>query len=372
MRGIYIHVPFCVKKCDYCDFYSLPTSPGFRQSYVQALLREAEAHAGMSFKTLYLGGGTPSLLGAGLLSDLIRGLRHRLNMSDVVEATIEVNPESATPELLGAAGDSGINRVSIGVQSLDDSELKAVGRIHTASQALETVKLVKHLGFKSISADIIIGLPGQTWQTLSRSLETMVDSGIEHISLYCLSLEEGTLLAKNPPADLPSDDMQAELFQRASGFLEVHDYIHYEVSNFALEGHQCRHNLNYWRGGEYLGLGPAAASHLAGRRFRNRADLAAYLEKPAELTEDSEELSPKDKAAEEAMLRLRLLVEGVDVCELMEKFGRCNTLALARRLELMVSQGQLVADGFRYRLPPSRVLTSNAILAEVVEADNPV
>ncbi len=368
MKGLYIHIPFCVKKCSYCDFYSLPARLHDGESYVNAILRESETYAGMSFQTMYLGGGTPSLLGGKLISDLIYGLSKSLNLTDMVEATIEVNPESTTSEFLESINNAGINRVSIGVQSLVDSELKAVGRIHTATQAMETVILTRHQGFKAVSVDLIIGLPGQTWLSLNQSLDTLVHSGIEHLSLYCLSIEESTPLAKSPPDDLPSDDMQAELFQYATSFLEGHGYIHYEISNFALKGYECRHNLNYWRGGEYLGLGPAAASHLDGRRFRNRADLNDYLEEPNGLIEDIEELNVKDKAAEEAMLRLRLLVEGIEVSQLTARFGQDNIEALINRLEYMVSQGRLLTDGSRYWLPSSRILTSNPIFAEVIEA----
>lgn len=367
MKGLYVHIPFCLQKCRYCDFYSLAVCLDARGAYVDAVLRESEAYAGMSFQTMYLGGGTPSLLGGKLLNNLIHGLGKSLNLTDIVEATVEVNPESATGEFLEAARNVGINRVSIGVQSLADNELKAVGRIHTAAQALETVRLARQLCFNSISADLIIGLPGQTWLTLNQSLDTLVGSGVEHLSLYCLSLEDGTPLAENLPDDLPSDDMQAELFQQASSFLEEHHYIHYEISNFALKEYECRHNLNYWRGGDYLGLGPSAASHLGGRRFRNRADLNGYIETPSGLMGDGEELNTKDKAAEEAMLRLRLLAEGVEVSELTARFGQNNVETLIRRLEYMASGGRLVADCSRYRLPPSRVLTSNPIFAEVLE-----
>ena len=367
MNGLYIHIPFCLQKCHYCDFYSLPARLNAREAYVDAVLSESEAYAGMSFQTMYLGGGTPSLLGDKLISKLIHGLGKSLNLTDIVEATVEVNPESATEEFLAAARNAGINRVSIGVQSLADNELKAVGRIHTTAQAVEAVRLARQLCFNSISADLIIGLPGQTWLTLNQSLDTLVGSGIEHLSLYCLSLEEGTPLAENPPDDLPSDDMQAELFQQATSFLERHHYGHYEISNFTLKGYECRHNLNYWRGGEYLGLGPSAASHLEGRRFRNRPHLDDYLDKPTCLIADSEVLPPKNKASEEAMLRLRLLEEGIEINELTARFGQDNIEALIRRLDYMAVQGRLIADGSTYRLPPSRVLTSNPIFAEVIE-----
>ncbi|MFC2044135.1 radical SAM family heme chaperone HemW [Chloroflexota bacterium] len=363
-----MHIPFCAKKCSYCDFYSLPLGRHAGGSYVNAVLRESETYTGMSFQTMYLGGGTPSLLGSKLVTDLIYSLSKALNLADMVEFTIEVNPESTTSEFLKAIKNVGVNRVSIGVQSLADGELKAIGRIHTAAEAMKTVMLAKRLGFKAVSADLMIGLPGQTWLTLSRSLDTLVHSGIEHLSLYCLSLEGGTPLSKSPPDNLPSDDMQAELFQYASSFLKGQHYVHYEISNFALKGYECRHNINYWRGGDYLGLGPAAASHLGGIRFRNRADLNDYLEKPNGIIEDGEELNTKDKAAEEAMLRLRLLVEGIEVSQLTARFGQDNIEALIGRFEYMVSQGRLLTDGSRYQLPSNRVLTSNPIFAEVIEA----
>jgi oxygen-independent coproporphyrinogen-3 oxidase len=175
-------------------------------------------------------------------------------------------------------------------------------------------------------------------------------------------------MALNPPHDLPTDDMQAELFEQACTYLERTGFIHYEISNFAIEGRECRHNLNYWRGGEYLGLGPAASSHLDGRRFRNSADLDTYLKDPSGQKESVEALGPEAKACEEAMLRLRLLKEGLDLSELAAKFGRKNTMALGQRLERLASEGLLDFDGSRYTLPPWRVLTSNPIFAEVVAA----
>lgn len=367
VKGLYVHIPFCVKKCSYCDFYSLPASLHTAESYIHAVLKESETYAGMSFQTLYLGGGTPSLLGARLVTDLLSGLGKFLDLADIEESTIEVNPESATGGFLEAIRYAGINRVSVGVQSLDDGELEAAGRIHTSAQALDTVLRATQLGFNSVSADLIVGLPGQTMVTLRRSLDMLVQSGIEHLSVYCLTLEEDTPIAMNPPDNLPSDDMQADLFQYATSFLEEHQYVHYEISNFARQGHECLHNLNYWRGGEYLGLGPAAASHLEGRRFRNRADLKRYLEDPLGQKEAFEYLNVKEKAAEEAMVRLRLLVEGIDINQLAVKYGEDTIEALIDRCNYMVRQGQLLTNGSRYLLPPSRVLTSNPIFAEVIE-----
>jgi oxygen-independent coproporphyrinogen III oxidase len=366
LRGLYVHIPFCVKKCSYCDFYSLPSRQGSIPGYVQAVLKESQDYQGLDFRTLYLGGGTPSLLGVENLRTLLTGLRESLDLSHIVEATIEVNPDSATPDLLKAARGLGINRVSIGIQSFSDYELRAVGRVHNTAQAVTAIRTIKEVGLNNVSADLIIGLPGQTWTTLHDTLAAVTALGINHLSVYCLSLEEGTPLTKNPPSDLPSDDNQADLFEQARAFLKERGFIHYEISNFAKPGQECLHNLNYWRGGEYIGLGAAAASHINGRRFRNRADLAAYLGEPTCQTEDNEMLSPQDKAAEEAMLRLRLLQEGVGINELKVKYGQGNITALLGRLDSLVREKMLVCEGSRYRLVPSRILTSNQVFNRVI------
>ncbi len=366
MRGLYVHVPFCVKKCDYCDFYSIPIQKKLIGPYIKALLDECRKYAGLSFDTLYLGGGTPSLLGAENLIKLIEGLRTSFDFSKLVESTIEVNPESATADFLEAARSVGITRISIGVQSLSQRELKSVSRIHIAEQAVDAINRALKLCFKSVSADLIVGLPGQTWQTLQESLSGVISLRINHLSLYCLSLEHDTPLAIDPPVDLPSDDIQADLFERAMTFLKSRNFCHYEISNFAVKGFECLHNLNYWRGGEYLGLGPAAASHLDGRRFKNQADLYAYLQNPGTLIPEDEFLKPEDKAAEEAMLRLRLLSEGLDPEDLVKCFGQENVLGLIARLEEIAKSGDLVYDGSTYRLAPSKILTSNRIFTRVL------
>ena len=366
MKGLYIHVPFCARKCAYCDFYSLAGRDESREGYIEAVLHEASTYTGKSFQTLYLGGGTPSLLGVNLLKRLVTGLKEKFDLSGLEETTIEVNPDSATQSFLKAARKAGINRISIGVQSLADYELKSAGRIHSTAQALEAVRLAKEAGFEAISADLIAGLPGQNWSSLKESLKTLAGLGVGHISLYCLSLEEGTPMAIDPPKELPSEDEQAVLFDQARTYLKEPGFTHYEISNFALPGQECRHNLNYWHGGEYVGLGPAASSHLNGKRFKNRADLDAYIGAPTAQIEGAETLSPEAKAAEEAMLRLRLLNEGLSLEKLAVKFGSNSVVNLKKRLDRLAGEGSLDYDGSKYVLPPSRVLTSNPILAEVV------
>ncbi len=453
MKGLYIHIPFCVRKCSYCDFYSLPNRQSSIAGYVQAVLQEAQYYSknhpiplsslraqrgnlgdeghltpnplpesllslesadentfgikpkctgesrvrgdsNLFFQTLYLGGGTPSLLGPQNLQTLITGLSVLSVPSPLMgedqgegvpfshcersaaisgkggnlllESTLEVNPESATHEFLQTAKNLGFNRLSFGVQSLSDAELLSVGRIHTAAQAVAAIKLARKTGFQNISADLIIGLPGQTWHSLHNSLEALTALGLPHLSVYCLSLETGTPLALNPPANLSSDDAQADLFAKTRSFLLAQGFVHYEISNFARPGFECRHNLNYWRGGKYLGLGPAAASHLGGKRFKNKNDLDAYLQNPTGQVEYVEELAPADKAAEEAMLRLRLLAEGLNTDELIAKFGPASTSDIVTRLDKMAQEGLLLKTGTTYRLSPAHILTSNSIFSRVI------
>jgi oxygen-independent coproporphyrinogen III oxidase len=483
MKGLYIHIPFCVRKCSYCDFYSLPNRQSSLADYLHAILQEAgsfplsqrgikgdlqpnplpgnllslesadentfgikpkctgesrvRGDSTLSFQTLYLGGGTPSLLGPKNLQPLITGLSGVFNFTfpsvgsgfepdrpnprrqnnpakipaplvsspsraggqsrryftesvrskcregqdegvpqsgegwngeglQLLESTLEVNPESASPEFLQTAKTLGFNRLSFGVQSLSDAELQSVGRIHTAAQAVAAIKLAQKTGFQNISADLIIGLPGQTWHSLHNSLEALTALGLPHLSVYCLSLENGTPLALNPPNNLPSDDFQAELYEKTRTFLLDAGFAHYEISNYARPGCECLHNLNYWRGGEYLGLGPAAASHLDGKRFKNNNDLDAYLQNPTGQVEYVETLNPKSKAAEEAMLRLRLPEEGLNTDELTAKFGQANTSDIILRLDKMTQESLLLKTGTTYRLSPAHILTSNAIFARVI------
>ncbi|MEW6443658.1 MAG: radical SAM family heme chaperone HemW [bacterium] len=366
MRGLYVHVPFCVRKCAYCDFYSVPGRSGWIDPFLDAVLTEARSHAGRSFRTLYIGGGTPSLLGPGGLRKLVDGLSGIFDLRGLSEATIEVNPDSATRELLQTAADSRIDRISIGLQSLSDRELTRAGRLHTAAQATAVVRLAKALGFPHVSADVIVGLPGQDWPSLRRTLEELAGLGLDHVSLYCLTLEPGTPLERHPPDDLPSDDAQADGYHRARSLLRRAGFEHYEISNFAKPGHACLHNLNYWRAGEYLGLGPAAASHVNGIRSRNAKDLVAYLRDPEGCAGEPETCSAGEKLAEEAMLRLRLLEEGVEAVPFLRRTPAVEGAELIGRLERMAREGALRFDGLRYRLAPSRVLTANPIFAQVL------
>jgi len=367
MAGLYVHIPFCVSKCGYCDFYSEAGKLHLLDDYLKALLTEAGQYRGLGFNTLYIGGGTPSLLGGAALEQMMRGLSGCLDLAKLTEATIEANPDTASGEFLGAAVACGISRLSIGVQSLNDNELTKSGRLHNAGQVLKAIDIARECGFEDISADIIVGLPGQTLQSLENTLCSLVHSAVTHISAYCLSVEPGSEFARHPPPDLPDDDEQAGLFEMAARYLKDNGFVHYEISNFALPGRECRHNLNYWRGGEYLGLGAGAASHLKGRRFKDTANLDKYIADPLASQCEAEELDAEAKSAEEAMLRLRLLEEGLDIGSLAACYGIANTYNLQRRLKKLADDKMLAREGTRYRLPPERVMTSNRVFIEIID-----
>lgn len=366
MPGLYVHVPFCVRKCLYCDFYSETGKLHLLDDYLKAMLAEAVGHRGRAFGSLYIGGGTPSILGATALGQMMQGLAGCLDLSVLEEATVEVNPDTAGKEFLCSALACGIGRISIGVQSLNDDELARSGRLHNACQALEAIQASSSCGFEDISADIIVGLPGQTRQSLENTLQGLLSTRVTHVSAYCLSIEDGSEFASHPPEGLATDEEQAELFELAAGCLKENGFIHYEISNFSLPGHECRHNLNYWRGGEYLGLGPGAASHLGGRRYKNPSDLQKYVAGGPAAVTDIEMLGKDSKAAEEAMLRLRLLEEGLDINELARRYGPSNVDSLRKRLDKLADDKMLLREGTRYRLPAEMLMTSNRVFVEVI------
>lgn len=366
MTGLYVHVPFCKSKCHYCDFYSLPNSESLILSYSDALLAEAAQYKGWKFDTLFFGGGTPSLLDAQNLERIIHGLKSILDLTVFQEATIEANPESFTEEFAHKAHNLGFDRISLGIQSLNDEELKSVGRIHDKAQAMEALNLASKT-FPRVSADLMIGLPGQTWESLRESAKTIIELGATHISAYCLHLEEGTKLHDNPPANLPTDDEQAELYYKLADFLEANGLAQYEISNFAKKGQECLHNLNYWHAGNYIGLGPNASSHVDGVRFKNNADLNAYLQNPAGQKQIEEELNQTQRLNEEAMLRLRL-VEGLDLQKLARKHKNTDIANLKLKLDSLRADGLLENSNSVYTIPKERLLTSNPIFLEILDA----
>jgi oxygen-independent coproporphyrinogen-3 oxidase len=317
MAGIYIHIPFCRRKCLYCDFVSFPIcgEGAFLpvEDYLNALCREMSARRGeirgKAVNTVFFGGGTPSLLENGQISMLMQALFENFKMEEGAEITIEANPESITAKKARHWRDIGTNRLSIGVQSFHDTELAAIGRAHDSKTAKAAFDTAKEVGFKNISADLICGLPGQGQESLLKSIDSAADLGVMHISCYQLQLEEGTPLEKmasSGEVSLPTDDEYSDMMAAAADLLEQRGFLRYEVSNFAKPGHECKHNMNYWLRGDYLGLGISAHSFLRdeGRRIANTSEPGEYM--AGKTAADVQTLSQDDAQMEVIMLGMRL------------------------------------------------------------------
>ncbi|MBI5519007.1 MAG: radical SAM family heme chaperone HemW [Desulfovibrio sp.] len=391
---MYVHAPFCRAKCRYCAFFSAPTgpagpAPGELSRYLTALEAEMDAQAAafgrVSAPTLFFGGGTPSLLGQDALARIFAALRQRFELLPDAEATLEANPESATPELLAAARALGVNRLSLGVQSLDDALLARLGRPHDAAQARAAFAAARAAGFANIGLDLIFGLPGQGVEHWLDTLRQAIGLGPEHLSCYGLTIEPGTPLAGDEAAlsALPDEDAQAEMFLRGSELLRAAGYTHYEISNFARPGRQCRHNLSCWRGEDVLAFGPAAVSTMgvstrgvspvgvsamaagAGRtRWANPADLAAWeaLVLSGQAGQAGcDVLDDATQAREALMLALRT-AEGLDVAAHARRFGVDVPARHAALLEQLERAGLAELSGGRLCLTTEGMLVSNSVI----------
>lgn len=309
--GLYLHIPFCRSKCAYCDFYSLPGQEDIFDAYTERLCRRLAETAPQAEEycvdTVYLGGGTPSLLGPVRLTRILEQVACRYTLAEQPEVTVEANPDSARPELLRTLRRAGVNRLSLGVQTADDRLLKRLGRPHTFRQAQQAVADARAAGFDNLSLDLMYGLPGETMDGLLEGLETVLQLAPEHLSVYGLRVEPGTPLAEQidqGTARLPSEEEQADRYLAVCHRLGEAGFRHYEISNFAWPGRASRHNLRYWQLRPYLGFGPGAHSDFGGRRFAWSRDLAAFLTGREEKSEDAA-IGPEERRREEVLLLLR-------------------------------------------------------------------
>lgn len=361
--GLYIHIPFCRAKCAYCDFYSLAGSEARMDDYVSALEQSLRGGGRLAapyrVDTVYFGGGTPSCLGAARLARLLETVLESFAVEQDAEITFEANPESACDrKALRTLRGAGFDRISLGMQSADDDELRAIGRIHTARRTAEAVEAARAAGFGNLSLDLIYGLSGQTRERWRENLAAAAALAPEHLSCYGLKVEPGTpLYARRESAELPDDDAQAEMYLNAVKFLADRGWVQYEISNFAKPGYESRHNLKYWTLGEYLGFGPGAHSDFGGRRFALERDLESFLAGETVYSENTV-VSPEERRAERVMLGLRL-ARGLPAEELA---------AAAKVLEECAAHGLAVCDGARWRLTPEGFLVSNAVILRVQEA----
>lgn len=327
---LYFHIPFCVKKCYYCDFLSAPADTHTRAAYMEALEREtverAAEYAGRTVVTMFFGGGTPSTVEAGQTASLLRTVREHYHVSEDAEITVEVNPGTVDTEKLKIYRAAGVNRLSIGLQSADDTELAAVGRIHTWQQFLDTYEAAGAAGFSNINVDIMSALPGQTPESYVNTLQKVLGlkPGPVHISAYSLILEEGTVLweqARQGRLDLPDEDTDRELYGVTKAVLEQAGYVRYEISNYARPGFECRHNCGYWRRRDYAGFGLGAASLINNVRFRNGENLRTYLKNPSDCRGERQVLSIGEQMEEFMFLGLRM-TEGISPEEFVRCFGK--------------------------------------------------
>ena len=333
MSGLYIHIPFCRQKCRYCDFASFAGAEQQIDDYLNALEKEASLYAETRFDTLYVGGGTPSLLSVCQLERLV-GLiaRYFGPLAAFAESTLEANPESASAEKLHLLKEAGFNRLSLGLQSFDDEVLRRIGRIHDASVFLTAYELARKEGFENISADLIAGLPGQTEQNFLAGLKRLVSLKPEHISVYGLQIEPGTPFYQEG-VQTDEDLLRREL-EQTHFLLEQSGFVHYEISNFSRPGYQSRHNVNYWRNGSYVGLGAAAASYQSGTRRCNVSSVPEYIHRMRRgqsPTDFAETLDAMAKEGEQVMLGLRMR-EGVRLTARQQQL-------FARPIQKLISRG---------------------------------
>lgn len=326
--SLYIHIPFCVRKCGYCDFLSAPADEKARDRYVQALLMEIERYRGTEtadrkIKTLYIGGGTPSILSVDQLDCIMQKIKCTFNFCDDIEASMEMNPGTASKEKCRALYQMGINRLSIGLQSTNDMELKTLGRIHSYEDFLNTYTWCREAGFQNINVDLMAALPYQIVESYTTGLRKIIRLAPEHISAYSLILEEGTPFYQKYNSGcypLPDEEQERLMYRETEQILAQAGYERYEISNYAKKGYACRHNLVYWQGGDYLGLGLGSSSYMDGVRFHNTTDLDTYVNQGA-YVEDREELSVQAKMEEFMFLGLRVMA-GVSGTEFEKRFGK--------------------------------------------------
>ena len=365
MAGVYVHIPFCASRCSYCDFFSTLQLADAGERFVEAVIAEAglrrdELH-GEGVKTLYLGGGTPSQLPIPLLERLVEGLRETFDLSGLEEFTVEANPDDVTPEWCAALPPLGVNRVSMGVQSFEDDILRAIGRRHTARQAVQAVANLRQAGIHNISIDLIYGLPGQTLVSWRESVEQAIALAPQHISAYGLTYEQGTRLwlqrECGEVVEVPEEQC-LEMYRILVRMLQEDGYEHYEISNFALPGYRSRHNSSYWNDTPYLGLGAAAHSYDGRVRRFNPGDLRGYIDRvmAGETAYEQEEMARWERYDERVMLGLRTSA-GVDVERLRQEFGDEAWRHFTREAAKHIAAGHL-----RMTDEHCCVLTSNGIM----------
>ena len=370
--ALYLHIPFCAAKCAYCDFVSYPNREDVWEVYLDVLLKELESWRPLlnvcEVRTVFLGGGTPSLLPAQMLERLLEGVFRQARVAADAEITMEANPGTLTRDKLRRCRAAGVNRLSVGAQSMDDRLLRALGRIHCAEDVREAVRMARDAGFENLNLDLMYALPGQSLDDWQRTLDETAEMQPEHISAYSLIVEEGTPLAECVDCGtiaVPDDEAAVEMQRLAVDCLAEHGWSRYEISNYSRPGFECRHNIVYWQRGEYLGLGCAAHSLVGETRFENPRTLEAYLSGARRL--NAVQLTREDAMEETLMLSTRM-ARGLDLAAWRAKFGADFEQTHARTLEKLTRLNLVeLRDGF-LRLTGRGMELQNAVVVELMDA----
>lgn len=371
--GLYIHIPFCVHKCAYCDFYS-QTDTRCAEKYVGALITQIKSFRKKARKytvdSVYIGGGTPSSIDPKYIREIMIAVKDTFRVSPDAEITIESNPGTLDSAKLSTYKSVGINRISIGLQSADNGELAALSRIHTWEDFEKSFLLARLEGFEDINVDIMYALPDQHKSTLAGTIATVINLAPEHISLYGLKIEENTPFGSDPDVQskLPSEENQYKMYMTSAKTLEEHGYMQYEISNFAKPGYECKHNLKYWRCENYLGFGPAAASLFDGVLFNYMKNIELFMDDPLTplLVESSEMLTDREMATQYVMLGMRL-TEGVEREPFRERFGLDLDLEYERKLTPFIEKKLAEKTAKGYHLTRRGMLVSNYILSDILD-----
>ncbi|MCI5649383.1 MAG: radical SAM family heme chaperone HemW [Fusicatenibacter sp.] len=365
---LYVHIPFCVRKCAYCDFVSKPGTSAEQKRYVESLLAEiekAEHDPEYEVVSVFFGGGTPSILRSEFLTSILAALGEHFTFAPETEITLEANPGTVDMEKLLAYRKAGFNRISFGCQSIHAEELKRLGRIHTFEEFQESFYMARKAGFDNISVDLMSGLPGQTLSSLEESLKTVAGMKPEHLSVYSLIVEMGTPFA-DQKLDLPDEDTEREMYEMTGRLLKDYGFWQYEISNYAKKGYACRHNRGYWERTEYLGFGPSAASLYQNRRWTNIRDVKQYMESEGaadRIRTDQEILSEKDCMEEFMFLGLRM-TQGVSRKKFFDLFGKRMESVYGEVLKKYGQMGMLTVSEDQVALSRAGISVSNVILSE--------
>ncbi len=382
--GLYLHIPFCLSKCAYCDFNSAPIQkPEVVSRYISALIAHMESYregaSAYAPDTVFIGGGTPTCIPPEELFRLIRAIRKNFKLTRNVEFTIEANPATVSYQTLLRLHRLGVNRISMGLQSAHDAELKALSRRHTRRDFARSFRMARDAGFDNINVDLMFGIPHQTYQSLMHTLSYVTNLSPDHISLYDLKIEPGTAFYRNYEEIapyLPNEDTEADMYLGAVELLEGRGYPQYEISNFARRGHMCIHNLKYWNCDEYLGFGVSAHSYFNGNRFSFTPDLGRYIrgvegirENRVTITDENEAVEERERIGEYIMLRFRLRA-GIDTREFSRRFALdFDTLYGYKCLRYIQNGFMTCRDGI-YALTPAGMFISNYILSDILEFED--